>query len=78
MILWPVKRLRELNEGYHVGEFAPGLVLFGSDGGGEGFAFDTRGGSTTIVSVPFVGMELDVVRPVATTFNGFLEELSRS
>jgi hypothetical protein len=42
--LWRVEELRERNAGYEVAEFAPGLFLFGSNGGGEAFAFDTRSG----------------------------------
>ena len=55
----------------------PSLCLFGSDGGGETFAFDTRSDAKPIVSVPFVGMELKSARPVASNFNAFLEELFR-
>jgi hypothetical protein len=32
--LWRVEELRERNAGYEVAEFAPGLFLFGSHGGG--------------------------------------------
>jgi hypothetical protein len=34
--LWRVEELRERNAGYEVAEFAPGLFLFGSNGGGRG------------------------------------------
>src|SRR3954464_2022763 len=40
IILWRVEQVLELNAAYHVSEFAPGLVLFGSNGGGEAFGFD--------------------------------------
>jgi hypothetical protein len=77
-ILWRVGELIEMNKAYQVADFAPGLFLFGSDGGGEAFAFDTRFGTWPIVSVPFVGMELKSARPVASNFKAFLEELFRS
>ncbi len=78
LILWPVGDLLEMNKAYQVAEYAPGLLLFGSNGGGEAFAFDTRKEDRSIVSVPFVGMELTLVRPLGSNFKGFLEELFRS
>jgi len=71
--LWPIDELADLNQGYRVREFAPGLLLFGSDGGGEAFAFDLRNSSMPIVGVPFVGMSLEEARPIARTFTEFLE-----
>jgi SMI1/KNR4 family protein SUKH-1 len=78
LILWRAGELLAMNEAYQVPEYAPGLFLFGSDGGGEAFAFDTRSDAKPIVSVPLVGMELKVVRLVASNFTAFLEELFKS
>jgi len=78
VILWRVEELLEMNKAYRVAELAPGLLLFGSDGGGEAFAFDTRSGAKRIVSVPFVGMELKLARAIAVDFKMFLEELFKS
>ncbi len=78
VILWRVEELLEMNKAYQVAEYAPGLFLFGSDGGGEAFAFDTRSDAKPIVSVPFVGMELKLARPVASNFKAFLEELFKT
>jgi hypothetical protein len=78
VILWRVGELLEMNKAYQVAEDAPGLFLFGSDGGGEAFAFDTRTTANPIVSVPFVGMELKMTRPVASNFTAFLQELFKS
>ena len=77
-ILWRVEELIELNKAYRVAEYAPGLFAFGSDGGGEAFAFDRRSDAMPVVSVPFVGMELSLARPVAVNFRSFLEHLFRS
>lgn len=55
--------------------YAPGLFLFGSDGGGEAFAFDLRSNPPPVVSVPFVGMDLSLVEFVAVDFGAFLEVL---
>lgn len=78
IILWRVEELLEMNKAYQVAEYASGLFLFGSDGGGEAFALDTRSNAKPIVSVPFVGMELKLARPIASSFKAFLEELVKS
>jgi hypothetical protein len=78
VILWPVSELLAINRAYQVADYAPGLFLFGSDGGGEAFAFDIRASTMPIVSVPFVGMELKVARLVAADFPAFLEERFKS
>lgn len=66
--LWAIDELSELNRGYRVDEFAPGLLLIGSDGGDEAFGFDLRDPTMPILEVPFVGMSLDEARPLALTF----------
>lgn len=78
IILWRLGELLEMNKAYQVTEYAPGLFLFGSDGGGEAFAFDRRSAAKPIVSVPFVGLELKVVRRVASNFKAFMEQLLKS
>jgi hypothetical protein len=76
--LWRVEELAEMDAGYNVPEFAPELFLFGSNGGGEAFAFDTRSTPPLIVAVPFVTMELCDTIPIATNFRTFLEVLFTS
>lgn len=75
VMLWNTEELGEYNGSYQVNEYAPGLLLFGSDGGGEGYAFDTRTSPPPIVTVPFVGMALKYANPVAETFVAFLKKL---
>ena len=75
VMLWGADQLAEYNMSYQVEEYAPGLVLFGSDGGGEGFAFDSRTDPATVVMVPFVGMSLADTIAVAPGFAAFLERL---
>ncbi len=77
LVIWPVEEIVELNEGYAVGEFAPGLLLFGGDGGNTGYAFDTRFNEMPIVGIPLVGMDIKLVEPLGRTFKEFLESLSR-
>lgn len=37
--IWLIEELIEANESCEVEEYTPGLILFGSDGGEEAFAF---------------------------------------
>jgi hypothetical protein len=77
LVLWPVDKLDEFNKSYHVENFAPGLLLFGSDGGDIAYAFDVRSPHISIVEVPFIGMSLDEVKIISSTFYGFLMYLLR-
>jgi hypothetical protein len=75
--LYPVGELLTKNKDYAVDEFAPGLVLFGSDGGGMAFAFDKRRSPAEIVEVPFIPMSLDEVEARGADFLSFLRSLAR-
>jgi hypothetical protein len=75
VILWRAEDLQRLNAGYEVGLYAPGLLLVGSSGGGDAFAYDKRQQPWRLVRVPFVGMDLRLVDPMADTFEGFLRAL---
>ncbi|WP_082938991.1 SMI1/KNR4 family protein [Mitsuaria sp. 7] len=76
LVLFRIGELAQFNREYEVADYAPGLLLFGSSGGGEGFAFDTREPGWPIVQVPFIGMALDVALDVAPTFEGLFEVLA--
>jgi hypothetical protein len=78
LILWRIGELLEMNKAYHVDDYAPGLFVFGSDGGGEAFAFDMHTAGSPIVSVPFIVMDLTVRRPLGENFRAFLETLLKS
>jgi hypothetical protein len=75
--VWPVEEVKVLNDEYAVSEFAPGLLLFGSDGGDTGYAFDTRSKEERIVEVPFIGMSLDAVTPRGRSLADFFEYLAQ-
>lgn len=75
LVLWSIEDIVELNEAYEVNEFAPGLLLIGSNGGEQAYAYDMRFDAKPIVSVPFIGMELGEILPCANTFEEFLEYL---
>lgn len=78
LILWPVEQLLEMNSAYQTQEYAPGLLLIGSDGGGEAIAFDTNSPEFPVVSVPFVGMDRSLIRFVSPNFGGVFEALIKS
>jgi SMI1 / KNR4 family (SUKH-1) len=78
LVLWKADELINMNAAYHVAEFAPTLFLIGSDGGDEAFGFDTRSEVCTVVSVPFVGMDLQLAKVVAPDFGTFFSELFSS
>lgn len=75
LVIWPAEEVVELNEGYAVSEFAPGLVLFGGDGGDTGYAFDVRFNEMPIVKLPLVGMDIKLIEPLGENFKEFLEAL---
>jgi hypothetical protein len=73
LILWQAKDLKAFSDDYQFDEYAPSLVPFGSNGGGEAFAFDMRTVPPAIVIVPFIGLT-DATR-VALSFDAFLTRL---
>lgn len=77
LVLWRIEELVPLNKAYAVSEFAPGLLLFGSDGGGAGYAFDTRSGTPPILEISFIGMDLNDTKLRGRTFIEFLEYLHK-
>lgn len=76
LILWRAEELYPFNLEYQVEQYAPGLLLFGSDGGGEGYGFDTRNETMPIIRVPFVGMELRYASNVCRSFTELFTILS--
>src|SRR5688500_3062743 len=69
LMLWHVHELADLNVQYRVSEFMPGLVVFGSSGGGNAFGFDTRSTRLSIVEVEFVGMRWEDAITRGNTFD---------
>src|SRR5205085_8698161 len=54
LVLWSVDELVKLNQAYHVKEFVSNIIIIGSDGAEDAFAFETT--DMTIVRLPFIGM----------------------
>ena len=77
LVLWKAEEIFPFNRDYQVEKWAPDLLVFGSNGGGEAFAFDKREHPWSIVMVPFIGMELEVALPAGRTFSEFLHRLAQ-
>ena len=76
LIIWGTNDIISINEGYNVKIFAPGLLLFGSDGGNEGYGFDFRGGKMSIVEIPFICMDWESAKIISHSFVGFLSYMN--
>lgn len=72
--LWPVGQVEQLNRDYHVKEFVPDYFGFGSNGGGELLAFDSRG---RVSMIPFISMSADEAKPVADSWSEFVQRIER-
>lgn len=77
LIFWAADEIGPFNADYEVSEYAPGLLLIGSNGAGEGLAFDLRSERYNIVVVPFIGMSLECAKSIAPTFVELLEKLNQ-
>lgn len=78
LALWPIDRIKELNDLLETATFAPGLTVFGTDGGEEAFAVDRTTSPPTIVTVPLVGLGHVPATPVAEDLAGLLQRLGGS
>ena len=75
LAIWSAEQIVQLNEAYAVNEFTPGLVYFGSDGGGIAYAFDNRAEGTPIVEFPFESIHVEDAKLCGNTFVEFLKYL---
>ncbi len=75
--LYSVGELVERNRGYAVAEFMPGLVLIGTDGGGEGIGLDIRAENDPVVLVNLNSLRWDEVIFQGESFSAFLDERLR-
>lgn len=75
LAIWSAEQIVQLNEEYAVNDFTPGLVYFGSDGGGMAFAFDKREKEIKIVGFPFESIHIEDAKKYGKTFVEFLQYL---
>lgn len=78
IIFWKTEELALFNHEYEVEKYAPGIFLFASNGGGEGYGFDTEDAAMPIVRIPFIGMNRQYALPVARDLPDFFARLEES
>ncbi len=66
----------KINKEYLVQYYIPELIIFGTDGGGEGYGFDYREKKTIVVDVPFIGMEWNLARKKGDSFFDFMQKIN--
>jgi hypothetical protein len=76
LALWRLGDIPELNAVARVQQFAPGLVLVGTDGGTTAIGLDTRPAVAVFVTVPLVGLFWSRAQRVGSTFDSLLRSLS--
>jgi len=76
LIVFPAQDIVRINEAASVARFAPGLLIFASNGGGQSYAFDLRHRVTSIVW--FYDMDLGDEEPIwcADSFEELLTYLA--
>ncbi len=77
LLLHRLDELPKINAAACVNELAPGMLIFGSDGGGMTYAFDTRSEPAKIVEVPSEILGWDEVWTTWDDFEAFITDLSR-
>ncbi|RUT89765.1 MULTISPECIES: SMI1/KNR4 family protein [unclassified Mesorhizobium] len=65
VIFFKAEELVEFNREYEVEKYAPGILLFASNGGGEAYGFDTHEVEMPIVRIPFIFMERQSAETIA-------------
>jgi cell wall assembly regulator SMI1 len=77
--IWPIERLRELNEGYAINHYLPGILGIGSDGGGKCYGLDYRDNAVAprFVQVPFGDLDFESLTVLGRTFREGLEQALR-
>ncbi len=78
IVIDPLEAVLDRNTILREGGFPTGFTFFGSDGGNDGFAWDTRPERESLyVAVPFIVPDPDLVISCGDTFEEFLAALHR-
>jgi cell wall assembly regulator SMI1 len=77
MVIWPIEEIFERNKELLTDEYASGFVLFGSDGGNEGFAFDFNSFPPVLVEIPLIPLDPKFAVKRGDTFLEFIEYFYR-
>lgn len=75
LMLYDLGQLMDLHRASEIATHLPGIFVFGSEGGAEGFAFDFRKESASLyIMIPFV-YAADAIIPQGNTFLELLHRL---
>lgn len=74
--LYRLEELAGLNVAYDVETFFPEVLIFGSDGCGEAFAFPL--GKPSVLKVPFIPLMAEFAETCASSFTEFIQQSSAS
>jgi hypothetical protein len=72
---WPVSALQQLNAAIQTDRFAPGLLVFATNGAGVGYGFETRVSPWPVAEFPMIGMDWGLAETRASSFDNFLKAL---
>lgn len=74
--LWATEEVIEWNKDYLIDKYVPGYFGFGSNGGGEFFAFEIiQGEPWKIVMIPYIPMEATEAITIAKNFEEFIRAI---
>lgn len=76
--LYRLSELSALNEQYQMAQYNPDLIIFGSDGYGEAFAFDRS--SWKVLNIPLIPLPIpgEEIDQVAENFSDFVRSCAAS
>ena len=75
--LWPAADVARHNAGYEVNKRLAGFLGFGSNGGGELLAFDTRTDPWRVCMIPFIPMDEGEALEIAPDFETLAQHFGR-
>jgi hypothetical protein len=74
--VWSAEEVLEANMGYEVRNHLPNHFAFGTNGGGEMFAFDLAGDNPSkVYMIPFITMEAGDAILIADSFEDFVSAM---
>lgn len=76
--LFALEQLPWVNTAYEVRTYLPGFFLFGSDGCGEAYLFGPASPARSVVTVPFIPLDLEYQSESWPSFDHFLVALAEA
>ena len=81
IVFWPVEDVAQNNKDYKTEEFIPGLLLIGSDGGGEAIGIDLREKTESLGSyyqIPFITLDWGNASKLGETITELVRKWSKN